>query len=146
MGKIPFPSILRLVLRVGVRQLMMFNARAWQQGPEAIPYAHSTGGSVTVPTRAGQSRQSRCHVSSAFHVSSVTGLMSQPTRVPGPFPTRGCVLLSSPKPGSSLGAAVLACVSGIRWICPQINTARDGFLKGVMLIHCAIKNPSRGRR
>lgn len=48
--------------------------------------------------------------------------------------------------GSSLEVAVLTCMSRIRWICPQINKTQDGFLKGVMLIHSAVTNPSRGKR
>lgn len=125
---------------------MIFNARAWERGPAGIPCARSSGESVREPAGAGQRGQSRCHVSSAFSVSLITALVSHPRRVPGLFTKRGRILLSSSQTGSSLEVAVLACMSGIRWICPQINRTRDGFLKGVMLIHCAIKNLSRGRR
>lgn len=72
------------------------------------------------------------------------GLVSHPRRILGLF-TNGIYSAGLSQTSSSLEIAVLACVSGIRWICPQINTTLGGFLKGVMLIHCAIRNLSRGR-
>lgn len=75
----------------------------------------------------------------------INGTCVTPQKSPRTVHKQGTYSAVLSQTGSSLEVAVLACMSGIRWICPQINTIQDSFLKGVMLIHCAITNLSRGR-
>lgn len=115
-------------------------------GRRALPVLAAPDFFVSVPARAGWRWQSRCHVSSVFRLSLIMDLVSHPRRVPGLYTKKGPYSAVLSQTGSPLVVAVLASLSGIRWICPQINRTQDGFLKGVMVIHCVKKNLSRGRR